>query len=103
VTPRVAAPVLVQVVTRAGHQCECTGRGCHGRSGRCERTWPTHRLVAAPADVTVPVHASWRVPPAALAAWCGRCLDAARAAGRRDATAAGQAKSTPLPIDGDLS
>jgi hypothetical protein len=79
----VASPVLVQVVTTAGHRCECVGKGCHGKSARCARTMPGHRLVAAPRDVTTPEHAAWRLPVRELAAWCQRCHDHAMAEARR--------------------
>jgi hypothetical protein len=66
-------PVLVEVVTRAGGRCECTRRGCHGRSVRCEQALPGIRLIAAPRDPAVPGYAAWRVPAGELAAWCNRC------------------------------
>jgi hypothetical protein len=104
-TPAVSAPVLVQVVTRAGRRCECTGRGCHGRTERCERALPAVRLLAAPRDVSVPVHAAWRIPTEELAAWCGRCFDHAQAQARRARTArlAGQAAAGVLPLDLDVA
>ena len=79
----VASPVLVAVVTAAGRRCECTRVGCHGKTARCERAMPGHRLVAAPRDVTTPEHAAWRLPVAELAAWCSRCHDHAMAEARR--------------------
>ena len=80
---RVAAPVLVDVVTRAGGICQCTRKGCHGRTDRCERGMPAVALVAAPVDITVPAWSAWRVPTSGLIAWCPRCLDLALAAGRK--------------------
>ena len=86
----VAAPLLVQVVTAGGGQCECTRRGCHGRAERCEHETPQFRLIAAPRDVTVAPHAAWRVPVEELAAWCERCYARARAEGQRARDAAAQ-------------
>lgn len=107
-TDRVVVPVLVQVVTRAGHQCECTNRGCHGRVERCERTHPQVRLIAAPRDARVAVHAAWRVPVEELAAWCPSCCERAQASARRqrveDAARRLAAHALPigLPICADL-
>lgn len=71
--PQVSVPVFVQAMTRAGRRCECTRRGCHGRSGRCERSHLGSRLVVAPRDASVPAQSVWRVPVADLAVWCPRC------------------------------
>jgi hypothetical protein len=97
----VPSPVLVQVVTAAGHRCECTRTGCHGRADRCGRGLPAHRLVAAPRDITVPAHAAWRVPVAELAAWCDRCHEHGQTAGRRarSTALAEAAAAVVLPLD----
>jgi hypothetical protein len=99
----VPAPVWVRVVTVAGRRCQCTGacgrdhsrRGRHtDGDGQCpvgsERI-TRGRLVAAPADPSVPAARAYRTPAEDLQAWCGPCLDRARrlagAARRRPAQA----------------
>lgn len=74
--------VLVEVVTRAGLRCQCSGacgRKHRDSGGRCASEHGTARpLFAAPSDPAVPEHTAWQVPVTELAAWCGPCLDAAR-------------------------
>lgn len=100
----VATPLLVQVVTAAGGQCECTRRGCHGQAARCEQETPRVRLIAAPRDVSVAPHAAWRVPVEELAAWCERCYARAwtEAQRARDA-AARQAIAADALVWGDVA
>ena len=99
-----AGPLLVQVVTAADGQCECTRPGCHGRSARCEHRTPQVRLIAAPRDVAVAPHAAWRVPVEGLAAWCERCYTHARTEGQRtrDSLAQQSFTTTALPL-GDVA
>lgn len=75
----------------AGGRCTCTG-ACGSKhtkdGGRCAHgTGWNHHLYAAPADPFVPARTAWRVDPADLTAWCGRCLDGAQRAARRTTSA----------------
>lgn len=100
--PLAVTPLWVLVIDRAGRRCQCTGQCGHrhtrhsprGRvrpgaqpapDPRCvtELGNPAARLYAAPTDPAVPVADAWQVPTSAMAAWCGPCLDGARAQARR--------------------
>jgi hypothetical protein len=94
----VPVPAFVEVVTRAGRRCECTGRGCHGSGERCQRSQPGQRLIVAPRDVTVPARLAWRVPLPELAAWCVRCHDLAVADRRRRGRESAAASVPTLPL-----
>ncbi|MFD9814483.1 hypothetical protein [Streptomyces sp. NPDC059080] len=86
------------VMEAAGWRCWCTGQ-CgtpHRKSdGRCPRTHDGYtskhggwvRLIAAPADPSVPPLAAAQLPPADLRAWCPACHTGATRAHRKTHTA----------------
>ena len=78
-------PVWVQVVTRAGRRCECTGACGHHAGRRCEASGEARRLVVAARDAGADPASAWRLPADALAAWCWGCYDAARRVALRKA------------------
>jgi hypothetical protein len=84
VTPIVPTPLHVAVITAARLRCQCEG-ACgsphKAGGGRCDRGHDravSDRLIAAPADPSVPAARAYRVPAEDLRAWCTGCLDRAR-------------------------
>ncbi|MEU6959943.1 hypothetical protein [Streptomyces chrestomyceticus] len=87
--PIACADLFRAVMTAAGWRCQCTGQ-CGQPHAKTERRCPREhdsyvgkaggwvRLVAAPADPTVPEQQAAAVPAARLRAWCPACLRAAR-------------------------
>ena len=75
--PLGASALWETVMEAAGHQCQCSGGLCgsrHSKSGlRCHRTGTHHRLIAAPADLTLSPIAAAAVPAEQLLAWCPDC------------------------------
>jgi hypothetical protein len=75
--PLAAAALWQTVMDAAGHQCQCAGGLCgskHSSSGlRCHRTGAHHRLIAAPADLTLSPTVAAAVPAEQLLAWCPDC------------------------------
>lgn len=65
------------VVRAAGGQCH------RPRCSRSESPWC--RLIAAPADLSLPEQEAARLPSDGLVAWCPKCYDAALAVARRAA------------------
>lgn len=76
------------VMQGAGWRCQCSGGSCgsqHSQTGlRCDRQQNgTVRLLAAPADLTLPTLAAARVPVTELRAWCPTCHKKAQAKQQR--------------------
>ncbi|MEU2873497.1 hypothetical protein ABZ769_30570 [Streptomyces olivoreticuli] len=90
------------VMQAAGFRCQCTGE-CgneHAKAqGRCPREHDQHaskhrgpaHLIAASADLAMPVTAAARTTVGELRAWCPSCFTAARRLARNTQAAAGPA------------
>lgn len=88
--PIVAGGLYEQVVTTAGHRCQCQG-ACGKRHltperkpGRCETidtscvAGAAPKLLAIPRDPTAPFHEAAALPAAGLIAFCRPCADGVR-------------------------
>ncbi|MDC7338936.1 hypothetical protein PQR15_23575 [Streptomyces lydicus] len=94
--PIAGARLFRTVMKAAGWRCQCTGE-CgqpHAKSdGRCPREHDGYagkhggpiRLLAAPADLTIPDRQAVALPVGKLRAWCPSCLATARRIAKRQA------------------
>jgi hypothetical protein len=82
-TPIVGADLFTTVMSAADGRCHCTGQcgnSHHRTEGRClkQHDGIRTRLIAAPADPTIPERVAAGLPAAALRAWCPPCFTAAQ-------------------------